>query len=150
MPHLWAFLSAALSRVLFAMCRAFDESDAAGRVSRHFHPLHLTVPSKYSVTSASSSQTYVHSPPSASPTPLPATTPTSPGPPTATAPSPPPVIHFKAKFCGLTVGASLLPSLRAQYKVQSLWFTFHVACSRGPYDHFWNSLNSDVSPFEIV
>ena len=32
-------------------------------------------------------------------------------------PSPPIVIHFKACVSGLAVGASLLPSLRAQYKV---------------------------------
>jgi len=28
------------------------------------------------------------------------------------------IIHFKARLAGLTVGASLLPSLRAQYKVR--------------------------------
>lgn len=105
---------------VFGTCRAFDVTDdSAGtsHTSRRFHSLHLTVPSKFSTTSASSAQTYSRPPPSASPTPAAATTPSSPGPPTASASSKPPVIHFKAQFCGLAVGASLLPSLKAQYKV---------------------------------
>lgn len=96
-----------------------DDSNAASRTSRHLHPLHLAVPSRFSVMSASSPQTtYTRPPPTASPTPLTAITPSSPGTPTASAaPSKPVAIHFKAQFCGLAVGASLLPSLRAQYKV---------------------------------
>jgi len=103
------------------MCRAFDVTDdlnAASRTSRHLHPLHFAVPSKLSATSVSSAQTYARPLPPASPTPVAAAvTPSSPGTPPASAPSKPPVIHFKAQFCGLAVGASLLPSLKAQYKV---------------------------------
>ena len=97
-----------------------DDSNATTRTSRYLHPLHLTVPSKFSVTSASSAPSSARPPPPASPTPAtPAITPSSPGAPPVSAPSKPPVIHFKAQFCGLAVGASLLPSLKAQYKVHS-------------------------------
>jgi len=105
--------------VLFATCRAFDETDAASRTSRHLHPLRLTLPPRFSATSSTSAQIYAHPPSPASPSPPAAATPTPPGPPTASAPSKPPDIHFRAQFCGLTVGASLLPSLKAQYKVHS-------------------------------
>ena len=113
------------------MCRTFDLTDdpnAASRSPHHLHPLHLTIPPKFSMTSASSPQTYARPPPSATPTPDIVTTPSSPVPLT-TAPSPPskpPVIHFKALFCGLAVGASLLPSLKAQYKVCRICFIFSI------------------------
>jgi len=81
--------------------------------------------------SADAAQTYALPPPSASPTPAIATTPSSPGPPTASAPSKPPVIHFKALFCGLTVGASLLPSLKAQYKVDYRCFICYIILLTG-------------------
>ena len=48
----------------------------------------------------------------------PAITPSSPGL-HATSVTKPLVIHFKARLAGLTIGASLLPSLRAQYKVST-------------------------------
>lgn len=103
------------------LLRSFDVTDdtiAASRTSRHLHPLHVPALPKLSATSATSAQSFGRPPPSASPTPAAATTPSSPGTPTASAPtSKLPVIHFKALFCGLAIGASLLPSLRAQYKV---------------------------------
>ena len=120
--------------VYFATFRAFDVTDdanGASHMSHHFHPLHLTVPSKSSVTSASSSHSFARPPRLVIATPDAATTPPTPGPPTVSAPSKLPVIHFKAQFCGLTVGASLLPSLKAQYKVCYICFIFHIACFRG-------------------
>lgn len=120
-----SFLPPSWQRCSFVLHRPFDvtdDSNVTSRVSRHLHPLRFTVPSKFSATSASSPLTYARPMPPASPSPA-AATPASPGPPTLSAPAKPPVIHFKALFCGLTVGASLLPSLKAKYQVHN-WHCF--------------------------